>query len=334
LTLAALSLAASLSQAAVARAQSGDEALAEELFREGKALMKAGRYEEACPKLAESNRVDAATGTRLALALCHERQGRTATAWAEYSEVAATAAREGNAERSRVAQGRIAELEPRLSKLSVVVSAQVASLPGLRITRDGSPMGEPTWGSAVPVDPGDHVIQVTADHKKPLSRSVRIGPAAQQTVTVAAMDDDAVTTTAPATLGPSGPSPATRGEARTDSAPAERPIPVSVYVAAGVGVLALASFAYFGLTGRAEYFDSKASCGPGCSKSDVAGTHTKLVVADVSLGVSVVALGAGAYLFLTRPEAAASADSTRARPLRVDVRASAHAAGASLGLAF
>jgi hypothetical protein len=311
-----LAIAAWLTQAS-GLAQAADVALAEALFREGKALMKAGQYDEGCPKLAESNRVDPATGTLLALALCHELQGKTATAWGEYNEVVAIAARQGNAERGRVAREQIAKLEPRLSRLTVVVGAEVANLPGLRVMLDGTPLGEPTWGSAVPVDPGDHVVQVTAEHKKTLSWSVRVGAhGPPQTVTIPALEDDAVSASLPSSLpapaaGASPPLAGTMGDAQQGSSPGgrsaearSRPIPLPAYVAAGIGLVGLGSFTYFGLTGRADYFDYKNSCSPDCSRSEVAPTHTRLIVADASLGVSVLALGVAAYLFFTRPQVA------------------------------
>lgn len=93
-----------------AHAAEADSASAEALFREGKRLMDAGRYPEACPKLAESYRLDPATGALLATALCYERAGRLASAWAAYTEAAARAKQEGSVDREEIARDKAAEL--------------------------------------------------------------------------------------------------------------------------------------------------------------------------------------------------------------------------------
>src|SRR5262245_21968497 len=55
-----------------------------DLFNQGKALFDQHKYEAACAKFEASYGIEAGGGTLLNLALCHEKVGRTATAWSEY----------------------------------------------------------------------------------------------------------------------------------------------------------------------------------------------------------------------------------------------------------
>ena len=103
-----------------ASAQS-DSAAARALFAEGRQLMSAEKYTEACPKLEESLRLDPGMGTQFNLAHCWEKLGRSASAWAMFLDVAA-AARAGNQpQREAAAKERAAALEPKLTRLRVVV---------------------------------------------------------------------------------------------------------------------------------------------------------------------------------------------------------------------
>ncbi len=83
-----------------------------------------------------------------------------------------------------------------------------------------------------------------------------------------------------------------------------RSIPWPVYAFGGLGALALGSFSYFGLSGlsaRADLYD----CRPSCVSDDVERARTELLVADISLGVAVVAIGVAAYYVVAeRPRAA------------------------------
>src|SRR4051794_29930041 len=73
-----------------ARAEATPEqvAAAETLYREAWRLMQEGKHAEACPKLEESQKLDAGMGTLLLLAECYERTNRPASAWAHYVEIA------------------------------------------------------------------------------------------------------------------------------------------------------------------------------------------------------------------------------------------------------
>src|SRR5262245_51518985 len=100
-----------------------DSATAQALFEDGKRLMAQGKYGDACPKLVESQRLDPGGGTLFAIALCHEGEGRTATAWADFNVALSEARKDKRADREAAAQERIKALEPKLTRYRVVPAA-------------------------------------------------------------------------------------------------------------------------------------------------------------------------------------------------------------------
>src|SRR5664279_1214733 len=95
----------------VAHAQGADVATAQALFDEGKRLMNAGNFAEGCPKLVESQRLDPGGGTLFAIAICHEGEGKTATAWADYNVALAEARRDNRKDREIAAAEKERALE-------------------------------------------------------------------------------------------------------------------------------------------------------------------------------------------------------------------------------
>jgi hypothetical protein len=78
---------------------------------------------------------------------------------------------------------------------------------------------------------------------------------------------------------------------------------VPAFVVGGIGVLALGSFAIFGLGGKSDVDELKDSnCKPQCDEGKVDSARTKLIIADISLGIGIVALGVATYMILTRPK--------------------------------
>ncbi len=187
---AALAAVIALAPAAPARADTSpaDKAAAEALFEHARSLMKEGKYAEACPKLEESQRLDAGVGTMLNLAECYEKSGRTASAWAEFIDAAAAARAAGSQEREKRARDRAAALEPRLNKLVVTVEAEV---PHLEVQRDGVTLQKPLWGTPVPLDPGEHTVVAAAPGKKAWTKTVRLDPSdlTPATIIVPALED-------------------------------------------------------------------------------------------------------------------------------------------------
>lgn len=161
-----------------AEATAQERALSESLFVEGKKLLDAGKAEEACPKLAESQRLDPGGGTQLLLGLCWEEAGRIASAWLELKEALALALRDGRESRIQIAREHIAALEPRLSRIEFRLSEE-ADVPGLAISRNGTSIPRAAWSVAMPFDPGEHEFEVSAPEYETTTVTARISGEAQ-----------------------------------------------------------------------------------------------------------------------------------------------------------
>jgi hypothetical protein len=173
-TIFPLVLSALAGVSGLASAQGTDPAAAEVLFREARQLMEQGKLDEACPRFMESQRLDPATGTLLAVASCHEQQGQLATAWAEYTAVAGRAEKEGRQDRASVAKERARSLEPRLSTLTLSAPPAVLAIKGLNVRRDGVDFSSAVFNRALPIDGGLHTIELSAPGYLPESLSIQI----------------------------------------------------------------------------------------------------------------------------------------------------------------
>jgi hypothetical protein len=163
-----------LPQLAFAAPTPEDVALSEALFREGKALLQENKFEAACPKLAESHRLDPAGGTLVTLGLCYEGAGKTATAWVVFGDALAAAERDKRPDRIKLAKEHIAALEKRLSYLTIELAPEGIGSSDFTITRDGANVARAALGTASAVDPGKHVINVLAAGFTPLVVEVNV----------------------------------------------------------------------------------------------------------------------------------------------------------------
>ena len=271
-----------------AQPTSAETALAETLYKQGRELMAEGKYAEACPKFAESYRLDPVTGTLLNLATCHETQGRLATAWSEFNDAISAARRDGREDRVRYAQEHLAAIEPKLSRLTITVAPD-ADLEGLEITLNGSSIGRAALGVATPLDPGEHVITAGAPGKKEWSVTVKLEtPGESKMVAVPALERAPVPVVQP---GPVLTSPPPLGPPPAADVRMERPTPTAVYVS---GVITLALAAGAAITSSMYVRDN------GEKSEDSVRT-----LGYVNLGFyAAAAAGAAAttYLYVTRPE--------------------------------
>ena len=274
----------------------GDPILAEGLFKDAKRLMKDGKFAEACPKLAESQRIDPKLGTLLNLAACHAAEGKTASAWTEYSEAAAQAARAGRTENEELARKQIDALEPRLSRLVITSAHAVADLV---VTLDGTRLGAGVLGSPLPVDPGTHAVGAMAPGRTPWSSSVEVatGPSTATLVVPELATATSATSAQPPTVTLSDAAPPS-DEARSPSrlTPMVATLGAVAVVGAGVGT-------YFGLRAFSKNSAADAECknglctGPGLELDRQA--HGAATVSTIAFGVGAAAAVGAVVVFFS-----------------------------------
>ena len=272
------------SQPAASQPAAGERDLAERLFQEARTLMAAERFAEACPKLAESQRLDPAGGTVLNLAVCHEAEGKKPAAWREYHEALRFALRDGHADRERLARTRLAGLEGQLAFL-VVVIPPASAVPGLEVRCDGVAID---WGPAAaptPLAPGNHVVEEVVQGRPRWTERILLAAGERRTLTSAPAEQHPLPGTA-APGGDQGP----RAPGRT--------LRLAGSGTAAAGVILLGVGAYFGA--RAIDRADAANRLPASDSRWSSFKHqrdTAALAADVTIALGAATVVAGAVLW-------------------------------------
>ncbi|MGC4067158.1 MAG: hypothetical protein QM784_21465 [Polyangiaceae bacterium] len=158
---------------------------------------------------------------------------------------------------------------------------------GVDVDLDGVRLRADLVQQVIAVDPGDHVFRFRAPDQTTVSVSVRAKTGEKERVVVAEFSD-------------------------LDRHSTTDPWPIVTYALAGVGGLGIASFVGFGLAGKSLEHDLD-KCAPNCTSHGTADRmHTRYLIADISLGVGVLSLGAAAYSYFTHRASFSSATSTSA----------------------
>lgn len=286
--------AACLMSAQVTRAEDTDPHAADALFEQGKALLDAERVNEACERLQDSMRLDPAIGTLGLLAWCHERQGRKATAWREYLEVADMAAKANAPDREKVARQRAAELQRTISTLRIEVQGAV---PGLQVLMDNGPLTPESWGKAMPLDPGQVTLSARAPGYIPWRTTVEIGAEASSVVVrVPLLELPAPPPPPPVVVRK--PTPIREAESRSVAPP------LIAYAVGGTGLLV---GTIYGLRTIKKNDDSDAHCDAqnhcdaegGALRDDARRSGT---ISTIGFGVGVAGAVVGTWLVLSSPD--------------------------------
>lgn len=316
------------------------KAVAESLFQAAKKLMADKKYADACPKFAESQKLDPAPGTLLNLARCYEAMGKTASAWAEYKAAAALAGQLGQKDREDGARELAQKLEPKLSKLTI----NAAATPGLVVKSDGLEIGAATFGTALSIDPGEHVIEATAPGHEPWTAKVVVGPNGDaKTTSIPPLVKKAepgplptATATAAVTVAPTAPTAtATATPTTTVTAPpsstSDSPPPegsnsmrTASYVLMGAGLVGIGVGAVFGGLAASDIGNATSDptlcpdkvCTP-AGRAVVDDASTKALISTIALPVGLAAAGAGVVLFFVSSPKSPQKGSTPGRSVAV-----------------
>ena len=258
----------------------------------------------------------------LNLAVCHEGEGKLATAWTEFNSALSEAIKDGRKGREQLARQHIAALEPKLSHLMVVVPA-ASQVDGLTVVIDGTELRKAGWGISAAVDPGSHRVEAAAPGRRAWSAIVVVGPSGDaQTLEVPPLASDAPSVPSAPSCPPGftwggascvGPEVAPPPPAGPVDVPPMR-VASSSPLRYAVGALSLAAFGTSLVTGILAWSDhtvvgdhcdvDRQYCDGQSAIDARSAERTWAWISTISLGVG--ALGAGAFVFWPRETRAPS----------------------------
>jgi hypothetical protein len=278
-------------------------ATAQALFDEARRLFDDGQIHQACEKFSASQKIEPRGGTLLDLALCHQREGKTATAWVEFLAARARARTEGMADREKFATDRIDALAPVLVRLRLDVGAG-ARAPGLSITLDGERVVDAAWGTGIPVDPGLHRVEASAPGRLTWRKNVEVGDHAEPPVVVI---PPLASATVPLHAGSSD-------VVAADATSSGRR--VAGWAVTGAGAAAVVVGSFFGVQAIGKSHDAQSACSGGTCGPTAQTLRQDGVrdawISDFAIGGGLLAAAVGVYLVLSSAPSGTSSQGLRA----------------------
>jgi serine/threonine-protein kinase len=286
-------------------------------YDEAEALMAQGKVREACPRYAESHRLDPQLGTLLHLAECLEKNGQTATAWGRYREAAELAEKRGDA-RQELAKQRATALAPRLSKLLVNVA------PGTdpTVSRDSMVIGKALWGTAVPTDPGQHNITATGPGLRAWSATIEVKPdGSTTTVNVPALQPEAQAPVGPVAVAAQPAPAAAAPPPAADQASSNGSGRWPALLVGGAGLVGIGIGTYFGVHSMSLKDDASSHCnGNLCDQEGVNLKEDAITAGNVSTAAFIIgsaALAGGVVMWVALAPDDSSSKASTPRGLRL-----------------
>jgi hypothetical protein len=272
-------------------------------YKKGKEAFDAGRFQEALDRFRESYAIVASPNSHLMVARALIKLGRRVDAYHELDLVIAEA--EGTKEKGKykdTANAARSEQQQLGSQLAFVTFD-----PGVSATLAGQDIPAEKWGKPIPMEPGSVEVVVRSKTGGEQKQQLVLQPGATTSVAPPApkaAEGPAQTT---AQTGPK-PEPGVDGEATIRQS-------TLGWVAGGVGLAGMATFAIFGLVDNSTFGDLESECPnhkdcPGRLADTAESGRTYQTVANVGLGVGVVGIGTAVVLLLTSGSSSATAKVT------------------------
>ena len=183
LVAAAVLVAALAHTLAAGAASPENRAAARQHLSQAEELKKKGQLAEACKHFEEVERLDPQLPTLMELAECSEQLGKLVEAQGQWS-LARDRAKHDEKPQSRArAEARLAAVQKRLAHLTLQLAANAPA--GAQVLRDDVPLEAASLASALPMDPGDHVILVRLAGHDDAKFPVKLGEGDNQTLAIA-----------------------------------------------------------------------------------------------------------------------------------------------------
>lgn len=204
-------------------------AVARRLFGEATKLEHAKQWAGAAKKLKGALDIKETPGLRFHLAYCEENMGKLVQALVDYDRAAEMISDGVKAPdvAARLAAARKA-LKKRVPTLTVTLPAGAA---GAKLSVDGQAMARSVVGQPMPLDPGQHSVEVDADGYKPFHATVTLAEGDRKTTAAKLEKIEAAT---PATA------PAPAAPPTADTGGTHRAFPLRTAVLIGEGAVTLA----------------------------------------------------------------------------------------------
>jgi hypothetical protein len=328
-TISAIFIGGLFSNLASAQEESSaaETAAARALGVEGLKLAQAGKCEEAIIKLDRAEKLHHSPIILGRLGECHVTLGRLV----EGTEMLRKMLREplppnpspAITKAYERAQATLDSAKSRIASVNISVNAPPDA--AITLTVDGKSVAAVMIGSDMPLDPGEHTLEVSAPGFIKSATRVMLGPGDKESVNLKLESDPNAAPAAAAASDKSPPDKPTTPEAQDEQRSSASSSPMSdtpvssgpnrtaAYISLGVGAVGIGLGAVFGLSAMKAKSDLENDCGgttcPASEEDRLSDAKRSGTLSTIAFGVGAAGLTFGTILFFTAGSTSSSASS-------------------------